>query len=60
MAGALFELGKTHNCVSAWVLTSRNNSEAMALYSSIGGIQGGGGIGDAVVGYWFDLDRISN
>jgi ribosomal protein S18 acetylase RimI-like enzyme len=57
MMRALFELGRAHNCVTAWVLTNRNNAEAMALYSSIGGVQGGAGIGDAVVGYSFDLDR---
>jgi ribosomal protein S18 acetylase RimI-like enzyme len=57
---ALFEVGKVHNCVTAWVLTNRDNAEAMALYSSMGGIQGGSGIGDAVVGFSFGLDRISN
>jgi aminoglycoside 6'-N-acetyltransferase I len=60
MMSALFELGKAHNCLTAWVLTNQNNVEAMTLYSSIGGIQGGSGIGDAVVGYSFDLDRISS
>jgi GNAT superfamily N-acetyltransferase len=60
LLSALFELGKAYNCVTAWVLTNRSNAEAMALYSSIGGIEGGGGIGNAVVGYSFDLDRISN
>jgi ribosomal protein S18 acetylase RimI-like enzyme len=39
LVSALFELGKIHNCSTAWVLTNRNNPEAMALYSSIGGIQ---------------------
>jgi ribosomal protein S18 acetylase RimI-like enzyme len=57
MMSALFELGIAHNCATAWVLTNRNNIEAMALYSSIGGIQGGSGVGDAVVGYSFDLHR---
>jgi ribosomal protein S18 acetylase RimI-like enzyme len=57
---ALFEVGKVHNCVTAWVFTNRDNAEAMALYSSMGGIQGGSGIGDAVVGFSFGLDRISN
>ncbi|MBV8752944.1 MAG: GNAT family N-acetyltransferase [Hyphomicrobiales bacterium] len=58
--GALFELGKAHDCVTAWVLTNRNNAEAMALYSSLGGIEGGAGIGDAVVGYSFDLQHIAD
>jgi ribosomal protein S18 acetylase RimI-like enzyme len=60
MISVLFELGKVHNCVTAWVLTNRDNAEAMALYSSMGGIQGGSGIGDGVVGYSFGLDRLSN
>ena len=60
MMSALFALGKVHDCATAWVLTNRKNAEAMALYSSIGGIQGGSGIGDAVIGYSFDLYRISS
>jgi ribosomal protein S18 acetylase RimI-like enzyme len=60
LMSALFDLGKAHHCVTAWVLTNRNNAKAMALFASMGGIQGGGGIGDAVVGYLFNLDRISS
>ena len=32
MMSALFELGKAHSCVIAWVLTNQNNAQAMALY----------------------------
>jgi ribosomal protein S18 acetylase RimI-like enzyme len=60
MMSALFDLGKAHNCLAAWVLTNSDNAEAAALYSSVGGVQGEDGIGDAVIGYSFDLDRISN
>jgi aminoglycoside 6'-N-acetyltransferase I len=35
---ALFEVGRIHNCAVAWVLTDRGNAPAMALYSSVGGI----------------------
>lgn len=55
---ALFEVGKSHNCTAAWVLTHRSNPDAIALYSSIGGIEGAeGGLGivDDVVGFSFAL-----
>jgi ribosomal protein S18 acetylase RimI-like enzyme len=55
---ALFEEGKSHNCTAAWVLTHRSNPEAMALYASIGGIEGAeGGLGnsDDIVGFSFSL-----
>ena len=54
---ALFEVGRAHNCVVAWVLTYRNNAAAMALYSSVGGVEGAdqSGPSDAMVGYSFAL-----
>jgi ribosomal protein S18 acetylase RimI-like enzyme len=55
---ALLEVGKSHNCTAAWVLTHRSNPAAMAFYSSIGGIEGAeGGLGivDDVVGFSFAL-----
>jgi ribosomal protein S18 acetylase RimI-like enzyme len=55
---ALFEVGKSHNCAAAWVLTHRGNPAAMALYSSVGGIEGAEGdlgISDDVVGFSFSL-----
>jgi aminoglycoside 6'-N-acetyltransferase I len=55
---ALFEEGKSHNCTAAWVLTHRGNPEAIALYSSVGGIEGAEGdlgISDDVVGFSFSL-----
>jgi ribosomal protein S18 acetylase RimI-like enzyme len=54
---ALFEVGRAHNCAAAWVLTYRNNAAAMALYSSVGGVEGAdrSGPSDAMVGYSFAL-----
>jgi ribosomal protein S18 acetylase RimI-like enzyme len=55
---ALFEVGRSHNCTAAWVLTHRSNADAMALYSSVGGIEGAEGdlgIVDDVVGFSFPL-----
>jgi len=54
---ALFEVGRAHNCTIAWVLTDRSNAAAMALYSSVGGIEGdeGTGLSKAMLGYSFAL-----
>jgi len=54
---ALFEVGRTHNCKLAWVLTDRSNVAAMALYSSVGGTAGVGdtGLSNAMLGYSFAL-----
>ena len=54
---ALFEVGRAHNCAVAWVLTHRSNAAAMALYSSVGGVEGAdqSGPSDATVGYSFAL-----
>ncbi len=57
---ALFEVGKSHKCSAAWVLTHRGNPAAIALYSSVGGVEGtegGLGISDDVVGFSFSLVR---
>ena len=54
---ALLEVGRAHNCIGAWVLTYRTNVAAMALYSSLGGTEGGDDSGPAngMVGYSFTL-----
>jgi ribosomal protein S18 acetylase RimI-like enzyme len=55
---ALLEVGIAHKCTAAWVLTHRGNPGAIALYSSVGGIEGaegGLGIKDDVVGFSFCL-----
>jgi ribosomal protein S18 acetylase RimI-like enzyme len=54
---ALLEVGRAHRCVSAWVLTYRDNAAAIALYSSLGGTEGADNSGpaDALIGYTFTL-----
>jgi len=54
---ALFELGRALGCTEAWVLTDRTNAAAMALYASIGGIEGADdeGPSDKTLGYTFKL-----
>jgi aminoglycoside 6'-N-acetyltransferase I len=52
---ALFEVGRAHNCTVAWVLTDRSNVSAMALYLSVGGVEGASGLSKAMVGYSFPL-----
>jgi|GEM_PF-285183 len=54
---ALFEVGQAHQCEVAWVLTYRSNPTAMALYASVGGMEGAddSGPGDLMVGYTFSL-----
>jgi ribosomal protein S18 acetylase RimI-like enzyme len=58
---ALFEVGRTHNCTVAWVLTYRSNVAAMALYSSVGGTEGAddSGPSNAMLGYSFALTDAS-
>jgi ribosomal protein S18 acetylase RimI-like enzyme len=53
----LFEVGRTHKCTVAWVLTDRGNTAAMALYSSLGGTEGAddSGTSDSTLGYTFNL-----
>jgi ribosomal protein S18 acetylase RimI-like enzyme len=55
LLNALFDEGRAHNCSVAWVLTDRSNVSAMALYSSVGGTEGTGGLSNAMVGYSFAL-----
>jgi len=54
---ALLEVARAHQCTDAWVLTDRSNMAAMALYSSLGGIEGVNGSGpvEAMLGYTFAL-----
>lgn len=54
---AILDVGREHFCANAWVLTYRNNSAAIALYSSIGGVEGADDSGptDAMIGYTFKL-----
>jgi ribosomal protein S18 acetylase RimI-like enzyme len=54
---ALLEVGRGRDCTVAWVLTDRYNLAAMALYSSVGGIEGADDTGpaDATLGYSFSL-----
>jgi ribosomal protein S18 acetylase RimI-like enzyme len=54
---ALFEVGRSQNCRVAWVLTYRTNVAAMALYSSVGGTEGGdqSGPSKTMLGYSFAL-----
>jgi hypothetical protein len=56
---ALLALGQRLNCTEAWVLTDRTNVAAMALYASLGGIEGADrhGPSDATLGYTFTLNR---
>jgi len=58
---ALFEVGRAHNCAIAWVLTDRGNVAALALYSSVGGIEGAEdtGLSKAILGYSFALTDAS-
>jgi ribosomal protein S18 acetylase RimI-like enzyme len=56
---ALLGVGRAHDCTVAWVLTYRNNPAAMALYASLGGIEGADTSGpkDALLGYSFPLSN---
>jgi hypothetical protein len=55
-------VGRTHNCTLAWVLTDRSNVAAMALYSSVGGIEGDddSGLSKAILKYSFALTDTRN
>jgi ribosomal protein S18 acetylase RimI-like enzyme len=56
----LLRVGQTHRCTEAWVLTDQTNRAAMALYSSVGGIEGAdsdrGNV--ALLGYSFALPAV--
>jgi ribosomal protein S18 acetylase RimI-like enzyme len=56
--GALLDMGRTHHCKVAWVLTDRSNLAALALYSSLGGTEGTEGLSKAIVGYSFALAEV--
>ena len=55
---ALLDIGRTHRCTEAWVLTDRTNTAAMALYASLGGTEGADdkSPSDAIIGYTFTLN----
>lgn len=52
---ALLEVGRAHRCHSAWVLTDRTNTAALALYRGAGGVEGEGGLSAQMVGFDFTL-----
>ena len=52
---ALLGVGRAHHCRSAWVLTDRANTAALALYRSAGGVEGEGGLSAQMVGFDFTL-----
>jgi ribosomal protein S18 acetylase RimI-like enzyme len=53
---ALLGVGEAHHCGEAWVLTDRSNGAAMALYASLGGMEGADeGSADGTLGYRFEL-----
>jgi ribosomal protein S18 acetylase RimI-like enzyme len=52
---ALLEVGRSHRCTHAWVLTDRGNLAANRLYTALGGVEGESGLSEAMVGYAFDL-----
>ena len=52
----LFDVGRSHHCTEAWVLTHRGNEAANALYRSLGGLDGADDESDGeTVGYTFPL-----
>jgi ribosomal protein S18 acetylase RimI-like enzyme len=57
LLNALLEVGQSHGCGAAWVLTDEGNGPAMALYSSAGGYEGYEGElpGNAILMYSFTL-----
>src|ERR1700758_4022411 len=50
---ALLRHGRSLGCVSAWVLTDRDNAAARALYAGTGGIEGADGLGESLRGFAF-------
>jgi ribosomal protein S18 acetylase RimI-like enzyme len=53
----ILNVGRAHSCTEAWVLTDRQNSAAIKLYTSTGGIEGADQEGppDATIGFTFRL-----
>jgi ribosomal protein S18 acetylase RimI-like enzyme len=52
---ALLAHGRSLGCVTAWVLTDRDNAAARALYSRLGGVEGDEGMGESLTGFIFKL-----
>ena len=52
LLGLLFDVGRRHHCVEAWVLTNRSNTAARALYASAGGVE----MEEDVMGFEFNLN----
>jgi ribosomal protein S18 acetylase RimI-like enzyme len=52
---ALLAHGRSLGCVTAWVLTDRDNEAAMALYTGLGGAEGDEGLGESLRGFVFKL-----
>jgi hypothetical protein len=52
---ALLTHGRSLGCVTAWVLTDRDNEAARALYARLGGIDGVEGLGESLRGFVFKL-----
>jgi len=52
---SLLDVGRAHRCRSAWVLTDRTNTAALALYRAAGGVEGEGGLSEQMVGFDFTL-----
>ncbi len=55
---ALLAHGRTLGCVTAWVLTDRDNLAARALYTGAGGVEGQEGLGESLRGFVFTLDAL--
>jgi aminoglycoside 6'-N-acetyltransferase I len=57
---ALLQVARSRNCSNAWVLTDESNEAAVALYTSLGGIEGAEsntGLSERILGYSFVFDR---
>ena len=52
---ALLAHGRSLGCVTAWVLTDRDNEAAKALYARLGGVEGDEGLGESLRGFVFKL-----
>ncbi len=50
--------GRSLGCVTAWVLTDRDNKAARALYARLGGGEGDEGLGECLRGFVFKLDAL--
>jgi ribosomal protein S18 acetylase RimI-like enzyme len=52
---ALLAHGGSLGCVTAWVLTDRDNEAARALYAKVGGVEGDEGLDESLRGFVFKL-----